>query len=56
MLTFLQSGLPGCHFQAVQETDRLRKVLCDEIRNSLEDTDIRAACFVSKVLKSYQHD
>ena len=30
VLTFLQSGLLGCHFQA-EETDGLRKVLCHEI-------------------------
>ena len=61
VLTFVQSGFLGCHFQAVQETERLCKVLCDDILSRvifvpLEDTDIRVSGYVSKVLKSYQHD
>jgi hypothetical protein len=61
VLTFVQSGFLGCHFQAVQETERLCKVLCDDILSRvifvpLEDNDIRVSGYVSKVLKSYQHD
>ena len=61
MLAFLQLGLLGCHFQAMQETDGLRIVLCDEILSRiifvpLDGTDIRVAGYMSKVLKSYQHD
>ena len=58
--TFVQSGLLGCHFQVVQETERLCKVLCDDILSRvifvpLEDTEIRVSGYVSKVLTSYQH-
>ena len=61
VLTFHQAGLLGSHFQAVQETERLCKVLCDEIISRvifvpMEDTDVRVSGYVSKVLKSYQHD
>ena len=57
MLAFLQLGLLGCHYQAVQETDELREVLRNEILLRvifvpLEDTDIKVAGYVSKVLKS----
>ena len=61
MLTFQQAGILGTHFTAVAETNNLRKIVCQRILSRvvfvpMKDQDIQVSGYVSKVLKSYQHD
>ena len=60
-LTFQQAGILGTHFTAVAETKNFRKIVCQRILSRvvfvpMKDQDIQVSGYVSKVLKSYQHD
>ena len=61
MLRLFQDGLLGSHFVAVQETNNILKIKCEDIYSRmvfvpLHDIDVRVSGYVSKVLNTYQHN